>query len=271
MKTKIVRKVLMCRPKYFSVDYSINPWMVKGSADGQKALSQWNQLVKVYKRLSIEVEIIDQVKGVPDMVFATDQGIFYNNSIVVSNFKYPERQKERDFYKKWFEDKNFTFFFLPEDITFEGSGESLFINNKIFIGVGFRTNIRACKFIEKFLGIEVVPISLKDPRFFHLDTALFPLNDRIAFYYPRAFTKKSLEALKANIPLLIPFEDFEVENFAANSITTDHHVVMQSGIPTFKDKVESLGYRSIEVDLREFMKAGGGAHCLTAILEEEVV
>jgi N-dimethylarginine dimethylaminohydrolase len=30
-----------------------------------------------------------------------------------------------------------------------------------------------------------------------------------------------------------------------------------------------LGYMGIETDIGEFMKAGGGIHCLTSVLEED--
>jgi arginine deiminase len=36
-----------------------------------------------------------------------------------------------------------------------------------------------------------------------------------------------------------------------------------------KQKIESFGYQTIEVNISEFMKSGGGIHCLTFELERE--
>jgi N-dimethylarginine dimethylaminohydrolase len=89
-----------------------------------------------------------------------------------------------------------------------------------------------------------------------------------AFYYPPAFSEQSREVLKKLVPNLLEFTKEEVDGFAANSVVTDHHVIHQSGNKTFKQKLRDLGYTSVEVDMQEFMKSGGGTHCLTNVLEE---
>jgi N-dimethylarginine dimethylaminohydrolase len=76
--------------------------------------------------------------------------------------------------------------------------------------------------------------------------------------------------LKKLVPHLIEFSKEEAYGFCANSIVTDHHIIHQKGNPTFSNKLNKLGYVSVEVDTSEFMKSGGGIHCLTNILEEEL-
>lgn len=51
---------------------------------------------------------------------------------------------------------------------------------------------------------------------------------------------------------------------------TDTYVIHQKGNPTFKKKLDDLEYMSIEVNAGEFMKSGGGIHCLTNILETTI-
>ena len=69
------------------------------------------------------------------------------------------------------------------------------------------------------------------------------------------------------VPNLLEFSKDEAYGFCANSIVTGHHVIQQKGNPTFIEKLKQLGYASIEVETGEFMKSGGGIHCLTNILE----
>src|SRR4051812_15335594 len=102
MKHNVINRVLMCEPLYFSsLNYSINPWMKPGEIDQKKALDQWSNLVAIYKTLGIKVEIIKQKKNVPDMVFATDQGLVHDGKVLLSNFRHEQRRSESKFYKRW--------------------------------------------------------------------------------------------------------------------------------------------------------------------------
>ncbi len=256
----------MCKPLHFSVDYIINPWMKLGTVDTNNALKQWDELVKIYENQNIKVEIIEQVKGLPDMVWATDQGIIHNSKVLLSHFWYRERQNETDYYKAWFEKKGYEIEYLPPGAYFEGNGDSYFWKDKLLVGVGYRADDYSCEAVSKALNIEVVPVYITDPKFYHLDVGFLPINEDTAFYYPKAFDRQSREVLKKLIHNLIEFSKEEAMGFCANSIVSGNNVIHQSGNPTFTEKLTKLGYNSIDVDLSEFKKSGGGAHCLTNIL-----
>ncbi len=259
----------MCEPRYFSsLNYSINPWMKPGTINNDTAMQDWQHIVNAYKSQDIVVEIIKQKPGVPDMVFATDQGIVKDKTVLMSRFWCEERKNETIFYKEWFEERGYTIKTLPNNTYWEGNGDSFFWHDKLLIGVGYRANQQTCDSISKLLDIEVIPLEIIDPRFYHLDLCFFPLNQETAFYYPPAFSEKSREVLKKLIPHLITFSQEEAYGFCANSVVTDHHVVHQKNNPTFKKTLQELGYTSVEVETGEFLKSGGGIHCLTNILEE---
>jgi N-dimethylarginine dimethylaminohydrolase len=269
MKSKVIKRVLMCKPLHFAeLDYIINPWMKPGTIDGQKALTQWESLVQIYKELGITVEVIDQQSGVPDMVFATDQGIVHEKKVLLSRFWHNERKNETQYYEAWFENKGYEVEYLPQGAFFEGNGDAYFWGDKLLIGVGYRADEFTCQAVSKSLAIEVIPINIVDPKYYHLDVGFLPINTETAFYYPKAFTKESREVLKKMIPNLIEFTKEETAAFSANSVVTGKNVIHQKGSTTFVKKLKELGYNSIPVDLSEFMKSGGGAHCLTNILEE---
>lgn len=264
-----IKKVLMCRPLYFSsLDYIINPWMQPGLIDQKKTMEQWENLVKIYKDLTITVEVIDQVKGQPDMVFATDAGfVIDEKKVLLSRFRYKERQGETPHYKEWFEENGYEILELPDHLYFEGNGTLYFWNDKIFVGVGYRTDKPMCQYLQKlFPDKEVIELDAAAPAFYHLDIGFLPLDKETVFYYPEAYTQENRERLRKLIPNLVTLSEKEMEGFCANSVVTGKHVIHQKDNPTFKKKIESLGYKSIEVDLSEFKKSGGGAHCLTNIL-----
>jgi len=262
----------MCKPLYFdTLDYSINPWMQPGTINKEKALQEWKKLVQAYKNQGIIVEVIKQQKGSPDMVFATDQGIVQGKKVLLSKFWKDERKKESDHYEKWFLKNNYKVSYLPDGVYFEGNGDSYLWNDKLFIGVGYRADMKTCKVVGKLLDREVIPLEIIDSKFYHLDVGFFPLNNETIFYYPPAFSQKSRGVLKKLVPNLIEFSQEEAYGFCANSVVTDHHVVHQKNNKSFTDKLTDLGYKSIEIDAGEFMKSGGGIHCLTNILEEKFV
>lgn len=270
MKTKLIKKVLMCNPLYFTVEHIYNPWMKPGSVDTKKSQAQWNSLKKIYENLGIEVYVIDQVQGIHDMVFATDEGIVKGKDVLLSNFRPIQRQPERAHYKRWFEENDYVIHELPKNHYLEGNGETYFWNNIIFVGTGYRSDPEIPKYLKKIYNRDVVYLKIMDPAFYHLDVGFFPLNNETVFYYPPAYSPGTIKELEKRVPNLIPFTKKEAMGFSSNSVVTDHHVIVQKGNPTFLDKLQNLGYQTTEVDLGEFIKSGGGAHCLTNILEEAI-
>src|SRR5258708_2014874 len=108
MNNKVIKKVLMCKPLYFSLlSESYNPWMRPGTIDGKKAVMQWTNLVNIYKKLKIAVEVIEPKKDVPDMVFAADQGVVKKKKILLSRFRLKPRQAESKYYEDWFDKKGY--------------------------------------------------------------------------------------------------------------------------------------------------------------------
>jgi len=274
-KEKKIKRVLMCEPLFYEVSYRINPWMKLGSVDKKEAGKQWEKLKNVYEKLGIKVEVIPQKEGLPDMVFSADQGIVLGNEVLLSNFRYPQRRKESYYYRQWFEKEKFIVKTMPKRIWFEGGGDSLWLGGRLLVGVGFRTQFESIKEINKFVSNKrkenpiVIPLFLTDPFLFHLDACLLILNEQSAFYYPKGFSEKSKKILKKLVPNLIPLAKEEAYNFAANSFVINHYLICQKGSSQMRKEAEHLGFQVIELDMGEFMKAGGGIHCLTGELNKE--
>ena len=77
------RHFLMCAPRYFGVDYIINPWMRREDpVDGALALRQWERLVQAYRDHGHRVECVEPAAGQPDMVYAA------NGALVLDGIAY---------------------------------------------------------------------------------------------------------------------------------------------------------------------------------------
>lgn len=257
-------KVLLCSPNHFQVTYVINPWMKPGTVDTKKAQTQWNTVKDTYTSLGVHVDVIAQEETLPDMVFAVDQGIVVGNHVLLSNFQYNERKGETTLYRQWFEDHGYT----TEQIMttcFEG-GDILPFGETYFLGSGFRACVEIVPFLASTLNATLYPLELVDSRFYHLDTCLFIVDTKTAFYYPPAFSQVSVRLLQRTIPKLFEFTHEEARMFAANSVHIGNTVVIQKGLSRFRQLLTALGKTVVEVDVSEFNKSGGGIHCLTLTL-----
>ena len=97
------RRYLMCPPRYFDVCYEINPWMHREvRVDPERALTQWQNLREVLEDAGAAIDVLDSVRGVPDLVFTANAGVVNGRRFIPSRFRYPERQAETADDVAWF-------------------------------------------------------------------------------------------------------------------------------------------------------------------------
>ena len=268
-------KILMCPPDYFTVDYVINPWMA-GNEEGMnldKAKQQWQNLRDRVSEFA-DVVTLDPDPDLPDMVFTANAGVVYGNKAIASHFMPMERRAEEAIFKQWFRDNGFDLFELDEKIGFEGAGDCLLDRRGpwLWTGYGFRTEIEAHAEIQKYFDIELVSIRLTDERFYHIDTCFCPLTDGFLMYHPPAFDYDSRIAIESRIPphKRIIVDTFDAGNFACNAINIGDRVILHRASEPLKARLMLAGFKVHEVELTEFLKAGGSAKCLSLKLNEPV-
>ncbi len=102
-KTASRKNVLMCKPEFFTVSYRINPWMNPlAPTDTSRAVRQWQNLYDIYADLGFDVQLIDPVRGLPDMVYAANGGFVIDNVAYGARFAHVERQPEGPAFMEWF-------------------------------------------------------------------------------------------------------------------------------------------------------------------------
>ncbi|MDX1507281.1 MAG: arginine deiminase-related protein [Woeseiaceae bacterium] len=266
-------KILMCPPDYFTVDYVINPWMAgnEGSMSLDLAKRQWQTLRDTLAEYA-EIVTMQPQPDLPDMVFTANAGVVYGNKAIASHFMPMERRPEEAHFKKWFRDNGFELLDLDEKIGFEGAGDCLHDRRGpwLWTGHGFRTEIEAHEQIRKFFDIEVVSIRLTDERFYHIDTCFCPLTDGFLMYHPPAFDYESRMAIESRIPphKRIIVDTADAGNFACNAVNIGDQVFLNKASDPLKARLMLAGFKVHEIELSEFLKAGGSAKCLTLKLTE---
>lgn len=266
LPVKILRsmKILMCPPTHFDIEYEINPWMhMDIQPSGMTAQQQWDALVGIYRtKMNWEVETINPVKGLPDMVFATDSCLMIDNRVFLSSFRYPERQSESKHYETWFRDNGYTDIKQCSSF-FEGGGDVMMFGDKIIAGYGYRSTLESHKEMADFFDREVISLKITDPNFYHLDTQLAVLNDDTVAYYPGGIDEESRNLLKQEVPNLIEATLEEANGFGLNSVSDGKTIVTSDKSPSLCNRYRNEGFEVIETPITEFQKSGGGVKCLT--------
>lgn len=260
----------MCPPDYFGIEYEINPWMnLRKGSDAALARSQWHALASALRELGAELELLEPVAGLPDLVFTANAGIVYRNLFIPSRFRYGVRQGETPHFERWAQKRGFDVVRLPAGHNFEGAGDALFCGDTLFAGYRFRSDVRSHHWIGERLGVEVLPLELVDPRFYHLDTCFCPLAPGVAIYYPGAFDEYGRSVLTDRIAGLIEVAPEEAISFSCNAVVIGKTVILNAGATKLADTLADRGFTARALEFSEFIKSGGSAKCLTLRIDGE--
>ena len=285
----------MCRPRYYTIAYEINPWMrltrqVRHIA-GQR---QWQALYQLLtQRLRVPVRLIRPVAGLPDLVFTANAGLVVprlaslarddpeqappdggarrgiaGHTFIRSNFRHPERRGEEPVVERYFRRLGLRVVRLPRSFNFEGEGDALWCGDNLFLGFRFRSDATAHEQLAKILNCRVLPLELIDKRFYHLDTCFCPLNAETALWFPHAFDRYGRRVIEQYVRDPIAVSEADALKFCCNAIVVGRSIVLHRGISKrLRRTLDGCGFAVHELDLSEFLKAGGSAKCLVLKLQ----
>lgn len=263
----------MCSPKLYDVNYVINPWMAGNvhHASRTQAAAQWEHLRQAVSRVA-RVMLVEPQPGWPDMVFTANAGLVRQGTVAVSRFFHPERQGEESHFRKWFDDVGFTVCDMPLATPFEGEGDALFEPDgaRLWAGHGVRTTQSSHRLLANLWGVEVISLRLIDPRFYHLDTCFCPLTGGYLMYFPAAFDAAANAEIESRYPTerRIPVTEADALHFACNAINVGQMLLLNEISGELSRQLEARGFQIVQVQLTEFLKAGGAAKCLALRLSE---
>lgn len=268
-RTQHIRHYLMCKPSHFTVSYTINPWMEPANpTDTAKAVEQWQKLYDLYLELGHTVELIEPGEGLPDMVYTANGGFLIDGTAYAPKFRFTERSGEEALFTEWFRNQGYHVV-VPQE-TNEGEGDFLLAGDVILAGTGFRSTGESHREVGEVFAKPVISLTLVDPRFYHLDTALAILDPVVepgaevgVAYLPSAFDEESQKTLATLFPNAIHVSDEDGAVFGLNSASDGKNVIISPRATGFKKQLEERGYNPITVDLSELLLGGGGIKCCT--------
>jgi N-dimethylarginine dimethylaminohydrolase len=259
----------MCPPEYFAVEYAINPWMdTSAPVDGELALKQWQLLRETLVRHGHTVHVLPAEAGLPDMVFAANGAFSVDGVVYGARFRYPQRVAEAAAHRAFYTAPDWRFV-EPTQIN-EGEGDFTYLpaanGGLILAGYGFRTEPAAHAEAQEALGRPSISLRLVDPRFYHLDVALAPLDDHNIVYHPGAFSASSQLILRQLFPDAVIADEADALAFGLNLVSDGRNVFINSEASALAAKLRVAGYVPVPVELSELKKGGGSVKCCIAEL-----
>jgi N-dimethylarginine dimethylaminohydrolase len=158
--------------------------------------------------------------------------------------------------------------------TFEGADLLWMRPDRVLLGTGRRTNEAGRAEVEavlRDLGVEVLPVPVPEGAQHLLGIVNFLADDLAVVHGGRsAAAVDALIGAHGVRSVVLPEDDELVRGRGMNFVTlAPREVLMPSGCPGIRSRLEAEGVRVHEAEVGEALKAAGGPGCLTGILWRE--
>ncbi|MBK9156248.1 MAG: hypothetical protein IPM25_18910 [Chloracidobacterium sp.] len=134
------------------------------------------------------------------------------------------------------------------------------MDDHFLIGISDRTNEDGARQLAGYLEAAGFSAELVDIRgtdgLLHLKSGITYLGDGRILVVDALAGEIALDGYET---LHVP----EGEEYAANCVRVNDHVLIAAGFPGVKAMLDGLGYNLIELDMSEFQKMDGGLSCLS--------
>ncbi|MES2317610.1 MAG: arginine deiminase family protein [Pseudomonadota bacterium] len=230
-----------------------------GTPDFAKAIAQHERYCDAMRECGLTLTHLDADPRYPDSTFVEDVAVLTEHGAIMTRPGADSRAGEVTEMRAVLP----AFFAELAEIVAPGTldgGDICEADQHVVIGISLRTNENGARQLATWLGQLGYTTSFVDIRqtagILHLKSGISYIGDN------RMVVIDSL----ANDPALQQFELIRVapaEEYAANCVRVNDHVLMASGFPLLQTKLDELGYAVIALDMSEYQKMDGGLSCLS--------
>jgi len=230
-----------------------------GTPDLTKTLEQHRAYCEALKHCGLSLIELDADPDHPDSTFVEDVAILVEHGAIATLPGAESRAGEVANIKSTLMQ------FYPELAainapgTLDG-GDICEAGKHFIIGISLRTNEVGARQLADWLATRGFTSDFVDirsvPGILHLKSGISYIGDNRMVV---------IDAL-AGHPAFKNFELIRVradEDYAANCVRVNDHVLMASGFPVLQNTLEKLGYSVIPLDMSEYQKMDGGLSCLS--------
>ena len=230
-----------------------------GKPDFELALAQHEAYCRTLEDCGLSLIRLPPDERYPDSTFVEDTAVLTARGRVMAQPGADSRLGEIDDVDAVLQDF-FTFYYAIHNEGRLDGGDVCEAGDHFFIGVSRRTNEAGAAQLTEFLDAMGYGATLIDIRslgnILHLKSGLAYLGGK------RLAVIDELKDFKqfSGYDLV---EVAAAEAYAANCLEVNDCVLLASGFERFQDRLQSLGYKTIALDMSEFQKMDGGLTCLS--------
>jgi len=226
-----------------------------GPPNYELILKQYASYVDALKTIGIDVIELDPQPNYPDAHFIEDTAVVFSEAAVITRPGAASRRGEEvsiaEVLRQYREIEH-----IQAPGTLDG-GDVLMIGNHFFIGISERTNLEGAKqlggILEKhqktFTTIQVgAGLHFKSSVNYVGKNSILVAQDFASHEALNGYDKISVN---------------KEEEYSANTLWINDHLLMPKGFPDTKTKLKRLGLPIIELDVSEMQKMDGGLTCLS--------
>jgi dimethylargininase len=230
-----------------------------GKPDLAKALQQHARYCTALEHCGLTLTHLPPDPEYPDSTFVEDPAILTRHGAILTRPGAPTRAGEVKSIEAALRKIYPTLQTINAPGTLDG-GDICQVGDHFFIGISARTNAEGARQLGVILagqGFSSATVDIRGVRgILHLKSGISFLGDN----------RISLIGALADHPAFGGYEVIRTvpeENYAANLLRINNHVIVSAGHPRFETAVRALGYAVVALDMSEFEKMDGALSCLS--------
>ena len=232
-----------------------------------RAVAQHHQLTRALELEGVRCHVVPASPGLPDLAFARDATLMTPWGLLGLRLAAVHRIAETNHVMSVARSWGVPVLGRIEDGSVEGGDICLVRPGVVIIGCsGVRTDDQGALALARFFehhGWRAM-ICRFDPHFLHLDTQFAMLDARRALAAVDVLDDDFIAWVEALGIELVPVTYKEVQRLGANVLSLgQNRILVADGNDRVNRELSRLGYDVVAVELDQFTRCGGGAHCLT--------
>ena len=237
------------------------------SSCAASAGGQHRALASRLEAAGVDCHFVPPKPGLPDLAFTRDSVLMTPWGIVELRPAEPHRRGEAAHLAGILKGLGIESLGAVDEGRVEGGDVCILRPGLVMIGIsGERTDTAGARALGRLFerrGWQALYTSI-DPRYLHLDTQFTLVSSRRGVACLETL-EAGFAATLADLGIaLLPAAPDEVDRLEANLLSLGgRRIVAPAGETRINRELRRLGYEMIEVEIDQFVRCGGGVHCLT--------
>jgi dimethylargininase len=230
-----------------------------GAPDYERALEQHAAYCTALEQCGLTLTTLAADQNYPDGTFVEDTAVLTERCAILARPGAPSRADEATSIKERLADFYPSLMSIQAPGTLDG-GDVCEVGEHFFIGISERTNEAGARQLTELLARFSYTTTFVDIR---SESQILHLKSGISFLGRNKIAV--IEALAGRTE----FHGYDLvrvppgEEYGANCVLINDHILVAGGYPNFAGQLEELGYHTIALDMSEFRKMDGGLSCLS--------